>query len=371
MRILIDARKIADFGIGEYIKQLLIHYNKMATDDEYIIITNKGAEFPLHLNRNFRLVPVRIGLYSAVEFLMMGLIINGMDADIVHFPHFTVPLFVKAPVVTTIHDLIHLKYINTMFSHFHKFYLLPILKYAVIRSDSLIAVSRTARNEIIRHYGLQEKKIDIIYNGLNGFEPPSEKIQDTLGIKNPYFLYVGNLKFHKNLINLIRGFSAFLKESGKQADLVLAGIEKSKNKSAFINYVSKYIDPDRIITTGYLSSGELSSLYSNAMGLCLVSLCEGFGLPALEAAGFSIPVIASENSPMQEFLQKSGIYVNPYSISEIKDAMLYVFRNKDRLTKELKSKKLGSFRWCISAEKTYAVYRELYERRKKQICSSA
>jgi glycosyltransferase involved in cell wall biosynthesis len=363
VRIVIDARKISDFGIGEYIRQLLLNFNKYTGRDEFFIIVRDAGSFPLSLGSNFHLLENRAGLYSMRELLHLGISINRLKADIVHFPHFTVPFFIsrESRVITTIHDLIHRKFIDLMFTPLHKYYLLPVLRYAVSRSDSIISVSRKTKDDIVRHYGVADRKIRIIYNGLNGFDEAGKASLDGLNIKIPYFLYVGNLKFHKNLINTVRGFSMFQRESGADVRLVLAGVENNKSLGSFKNYIKRYIDLSRIITTGYLSSAELSLLYKKASGLCLASLCEGFGLPALEATQFKTPVIASSSSPMEEFLPEGTVYVNPYSIKEMKDAFSYVYSNRESLRESMDTKFLEDFRWYISAEKTYGLYREIYE----------
>ncbi len=361
MKIIIDARKISDFGIGEYIRQLLVNYNKYINNDEYLILVKNKDEFPLKLNSNFRLISTDTGLYSLKELFYLGLFINGLKGDIIHFPHFTVPLFIKGRVITTIHDLIHLKYMDLMFSPLHKYYLLPVLKYAIRRSDAILTVSEKTKNDIIHYYGIGKKRLDVIYNGLNGFDENRGKNARPGNIRSPYFLYVGNLKFHKNLINIIRGFAMFEREAGKDIRIVLAGVEKNRSLDGFLRYTDRYIDRSKIITTGYLSSGGLAKLYENSLGLCLISLCEGFGLPALEAMHFQIPVIASKDSPMEEFLKENGIYVDPYSIKEIKNAFSYVYNNQQSLRKSVDKARLKDFQWSISAERTYNVYREVYE----------
>lgn len=363
MRIVIDARKIGDFGIGEYIKQILMNFSHYPYNDDYYLIIQKEKDFPLELGSNFYLIPTEIKPYSVKEVFFLGLLINKLKPDIVHFPHFTVPIFIKARVITTIHDLIYLKYIDLFYTPLHKFYLLPVMNYAVKRSDALITVSQKAGEDIKKHYHIHDKKLNIIHNGLNSFRSLKTDIKESLGIRNPYFLFTGNLKFHKNLINIIKAFSVFTEKIDQDIDLVLAGIGRNNSFEAFMDYISRYIDTKRVIPTGFLSNAELGELYENALGLLIVSLCEGFGLPALEAMNFDIPVIASKDSPMAEFLRENGIYVNPFSIKEIESAMSFVFYNNERLKGNMNNKEtLKEFQWSISAEKTYDIYRKVYEK---------
>lgn len=374
MRIIIDARKIMDFGIGQYIRQLLVHYNRFDRNDEYIVIVKKG-DYPQvcqSLNANFKIVPVNTGLYSLKEMLSFGLFINRLKGDIVHFPHFTVPLFIKTKVITTIHDIIYLKYIDIFYGPLHKIYLFPVMSHAVKRSDAIITVSKTTRHDLLDYYKghtafkILQKKINTVYNGISPVNY-SDTVKPEGVLPNlPFFLYVGNLKPHKNLINLIRGFSLFLREGGRIACFILAGIGNSDSCMYFLQYIKKYTDPDRIIALGHLSDKEIAWLYKNALGLCLVSLCEGFGLPALEAVYAGTPVIVSKGSAMQEYLKDTGIFVNPFSLTEIRDALCDVFDNNSILRRSLKTKsgQISGLQWANTAEKTYNIYKRTF----KSVC---
>lgn len=352
VRIVIDARKLGDFGIGEYIKQLLLAFRDLARSDQVFFLHAKDRPPAFAMPAHFHPVPVAVPRYSMQEFFLLGRHINRLRPQVVHIPHYTAPLSVRAPLLCTIHDLIHLHMMDVVYTPAHRWYAHTVLRYAVKRAQRIIAVSQATRRDLVRFFPACANKLAVVHNGVEA-QPAGATGKRPTAPTADYYLYVGNCKAHKNLINLIRAYEIYRQEAGQPARLVLAGVASNPDWPWLKKYLSRYTAWQNIDTTGFLPRSRLFSLYRGCRALCLVSMHEGFGLPALEAASQQRPVIASKPSPMQEFLQQNVLWVNPFSIRQIADAFHRV--------PEMEAEPAGApaaLCWQSTAEKTYALYRE-------------
>ena len=183
---------------------------------------------------------------------------------------------------------------------------------SVLYSDKIVTVSKFSKDEIIKYTRAQEKKVVVIYNGL------SDKFQNSrVGVvSEKYFLFVGNVKPHKNLKRLIKAYKLFLKENTNyklyivgQKDGFLTGENNIENE--VIGY-EEYIK-----FTGYISDEKLQEYYANTALFIFPSLYEGFGYPILEAMFYSRKIIASHIASISEIGEDKISYFNPYQPEDI------------------------------------------------------
>ena len=111
MRIAIDARKLRDYGIGTYIRNLLRHLARLDDKTEYVVLCREEDQaFAAELGANFRAVPEKSGGYSIREQFAVPLALRRERADLFHAPHYVLPALIPCPSVVTIHDCIHLRF---------------------------------------------------------------------------------------------------------------------------------------------------------------------------------------------------------------------------------------------------------------------
>lgn len=259
--------------------------------------------------------------------------------------------------VITVHDITPVLFPETQnrMHVFHHKYILPsILK----RADAIITDSENSRQDILRYYRINEKKVRAIYLGVDeSYRPASEKSNFVKSIAGPYILNVGTLEPRKNLTTLVRAFR-LAKEEGLPHKLVITGIKGWGNTG--IETEIKGIGRD-VVLAGYVAQEELPSLYSHADLFVYPSLYEGFGLPPLEAMACGTPVITSNISSLPEVVGDAAITVEPTDERKLSEMILKVLGDAE-LKGSLKKRGIERaklFSWEKTAEETLKVYKQL------------
>jgi glycosyltransferase involved in cell wall biosynthesis len=297
MRIGIDARKIADFGIGTYIRGLLGGLAALDNDDEIVAFAPANAAIPEGIEH----IVVDAPHYSARELITLGRAANRARLDVFHAPHYVVP-FTHVPLVVTIHDLIHLH--QPMRNPLAPLYARAMIRRAVKRARRVLTVTETVKSQLETELGA--KNVLVTPNGVT-IPSTADRRLPTAGS----FLYVGNDKPHKNVDTLIEAFARV-----PDAQLVLAG-------GAFERFRGR----ERIDVRGFVSEEELSTLYRNAIALVMPSIEEGFGLPALEAMAHGTAVITSLAPALVEVTGGAALHVDARDASALAAAMTRVMRD--------------------------------------------
>lgn len=363
IRIGIDARLYGpkQTGPGRYVQKLIQNLEKIDSNNQYIIFLRKENwnEYQPK-NKNFKKVLADCHWYTLKEQILMPFKIRQAKVDLMHFPHFNVPVFCFKPFVVTIHDLI-LKRFPTRrvsalepFSYWFKNIAYHLVIYSAIkRSKKIIAISNYTKKDILKYFSIDSKKIKVIYEGAPQeiFNSSNDNILKKHNISKPYLLYVGNAYPHKNLERLIMAFDG-LNKNGMQ--LVLAG-----RLDFFYKKIQKRFSGFKnIVFTDFILDKDLPTLYQNASLYIFPSLCEGFGLPPLEAMTYQIPVVSSKATCLPEILGQAAIYFNPEDIEDMKQKIKLVLEDK-QLQKELilqGNKKIREYSWVKMAQEVLREY---------------
>jgi glycosyltransferase involved in cell wall biosynthesis len=364
MKICIDARKISDSGIGTYLQNLLRRFHAMDNTNEYFLLfpPSEIENFD-YTNPKFHKRINRSPKYSVWEHLSIPLALHSVNADIFHSPHYVTPWIKTKPTVVTIHDLIHLRFPQFLPSRAAYWYARAVLARSVHTADIVITVSEGSKRDLLELLKVQEKKIRVIYNGVDEtFRKAAPEcfilLEQQFGLREGYMLYVGNFKAHKNLLRLLHAFAQI--NSNLCPYLVLAGesLEKYKRLRDAIQDLGL---AQRVLAVGKVTSEQLNLLYSFAALLVFPSLYEGFGLPPLEAMRCEVPVVASNSSCLPEILGDAALYFDPYSVDDMTDKLNLVLQEAG-LRRELISKgkeRSHFFPWEAAAQKTLRAYEEL------------
>ncbi len=267
--------------------------------------------------------------------------------------------FIKIKIITTIHDVIHLLYPSK--GIFQKLIAKFLMNIAINKSEKIITVSESSKNDIIKYYPNANNKINVIYNGVNEFyyEAPNEKELKRIILKyslpKKYILYVGNYLRHKNIKRLLKAFKKLVLVN-KGHYLILAG----GIKATVVNRVVDKETLSRIIVLPFLSMEELHCIYYLSDFVIIPSLYEGFGLPVLEAMACKSAVICSHIPVFEELFGNIPYYVNALDIDDIANAMIKLSKDED-LKLEIAQNgynKSHEFSW----EKSCRKHIELYEK---------
>ena len=203
-------------------------------------------------------------------------------------------------------------------------------------------MSEFSKHRIIKYAGNYGKVIKVLYCGLDGEELKAklnlnsfEKIRTKYNLPEDYFLYIGSIKPHKNLITALNAFNLWRSKYNGDSKLVLVGIKPSdlSNNSEVLNL----IDKNSTIIPGYVPDDDLSVFYNNAKCLIFSSLYEGFGLPPLEAMIYGCPVLTSNSASLPEICGTAALYFEPLDFEELADKMEQII-NDDNLRNELVEK---------------------------------
>ena len=348
-RIAIDTRMIHHSGIGRYIRNLLDQYRQIApTEMEFILLGNQKLLESYTDNDTFKIYHYPPGIYGIGE--QFGFYeLQKLNADLLHVPHYNIPVMYTGKMIVTIHDLIHYLYPETVSRRFGRGYANFLLKQALRKATIIIPHTQSVKHEIQRCFQVPENRIRPVFPGSDHLVKISAGQSDTgtlqsLKINLPYFLYVGIDKPHKNLQRLTDAFNHFHKHVNSSYSLVLTGPMLPTHRSANIVY------------TGAVSDETLKTLYGNATALILPSLSEGFGFSAVESLREGTPVLASDIPTLHEVLGQHALYFDPFDIMSVVTTMKTIIESP--MDKSLLTQQAEKYTWKKTAEQVLKLYLE-------------
>jgi glycosyltransferase involved in cell wall biosynthesis len=372
MRIGIDARFFGSIGkgLGRYTQKLIENIEALDDQNQYFVFLRKeNWEEYQPRNKNFQKVLADIPWYGLREQFQFPKIIKKHKLDLMHFPHFNVPVFYKGKFVVTIHDLILLHHstkrastLSPFFYFFKKTAYNFVIRRAVRKSEKIIAVSKHTKGDIEKYFGTPSEKIIVTYEAIDASQKalsePGEKILKKYGIMKPYLLYVGNAYPHKNLERLVLVFREIRKKH-PHLHLVFVGKE-----DYFYRRLKKFVSDNfakNVIFADYVPDDHLGIVYRDALLYVFPSLYEGFGLPPLEAMARNIPVASSSASCLPEILGEAAAYFDPKAMSEMAETIEKAIVDGE-LRRELMEKgqeQIKKYSWKKMARETLNIYKNI------------
>jgi glycosyltransferase involved in cell wall biosynthesis len=367
VRIGIDARKLHDFGIGTYIRNLLRHLARLDSQTEFVIFCRPEDRDALAaVGENFRPVPETSGNYSIAEQVRIPWALKREGVTLFHAPHYVLPPLVRCRSVVTIHDVIHLMFPQYLPNRIAFSYAKWSITQAAQRATRVMTVSQSSKRDILRFVDTEPDKIDVIYNAYDerfAMEPREEdvvRVRERYQLTDEFVLYAGNVKPHKNLERLIDAFALVRKRGLDHLKLVLIGDEISKY-TALRRAVHQHQLHNYVRFLGYLPEETLAVMYRLAGVFVFPSLYEGFGLPPLEAMASGTPVVTSNVSSLPEVAGDAAVLVDPYDPQAIADGIYRVLTD-EKLRRALIHKgiaRAGQFSWEQSVRRVRQIYGEV------------
>lgn len=369
MRIALDARKIHDFGIGTYIRNLVHELAVLEPDSEFVLFTRPAdLGVAAQAGPNCRSVAEKARPYSLAEQFRLPLAAWRAGADLLHAPHYVLPPLTRGKTVVTIHDCIHLRFPQYLPGRAASVYAHGMIRAAARRADRILTVSDASKSDILHYTGVAEAKVVVIPNGLDArfAAAPSdeaiERVRLRFQLSHPFVLYVGNIKPHKNLARLIEAFALARQDGPDDLQLVVIGDEIS-NYPALRQAVHRHRLDKHVRFFGFQPAATLVVFYRLARAFVFPSLYEGFGLPPLEAMANLTAVVTSNVSSLPEVAGDAALLVDPYDSEAIADGIRRVVHD-DALRASLVERgriRAAEFSWAKSAAATLAVYRQVLE----------
>lgn len=337
MRIGIDARMVFYTGIGRHVLNLLLRLPAFSRQDDFVYFIRPEDEVRLsgllsgdkEVSNTVRLVPTISGIYNLAEQTEHLRILEKERLDLLHVPHFNVPIRYRGGLVVTVHDLIqaHFPSQDNLMAQIKKIGYKYVISQAMQKASKIIAVSDYTKQDIITTFGVESGKIQVIHNGVDEKWSSSKVTPDKkkqvlkrLDLETPFFLYVGLSSPHKNLLRLVEAMAIVRQELEKQDlsyQLALVGKKDERYLPAIMELIQKKDMQDCVKILDHVSDEDLLVLYKSASAFVFPSLYEGFGLPPLEALQAGLPVLSSSATCLPEVLGEGVIYFDPLDMAEI------------------------------------------------------
>ncbi len=366
-RIGIDARKLQDFGIGTYVRNLVRALAQIDTgglDLRYaLLVRPEDREQLADLPGNFELVVESAPVYSLRELVTLSWRLWRQHLDLYHATHYVLPAALASRVVVTIHDIIHLLYPEFLPSRMAFFYARRMIHRSLTRGDRIIAVSQNTRADLMQQFAVDGRKIEVIYNGVEDVfrrRLPDEEVERalrSLGISRPYLLFVGNPKPHKNLDTVVQAYARARRLAPFDAPLVCAG---NRSGSEFkIRQRAEHLGiGDQVRLLGHVAQEILPAIYQGATLFLYPTLYEGFGLPVVEAMASGVAVVTSNTSALKEIAQGYAHLVDPLDVAAMAKAIAQCMSDADHrdALARLGLRRAQDFRWEQAAARTLGLY---------------
>ncbi len=366
--IAIDARKIRDFGIGTYIRNLIRELGRQDLENNYLVLIgpeSRGSGVLGGLPKNFRIVTQRAPVYSLRELVALSWQLYRTRVDLYHATHYVLPTIVPCKAVVTIHDIIHLLYPEYLPNRLAFLYAERMIKRSLHRGDRIIAVSENTKSDLQNYYRVGGEKIEVVHNGIESAftkelsEEEIDRWRANLGLRAPYLLFVGNPKPHKNLDNVVKAFARALRRQDFPHDLVCVG-DRGEGGFKIRQRAEQLGIKDRIVQLGHVTQEALPAIYQGASLFLYPTLYEGFGLPVVEAMASGVPVITSNTSALKEIAAGYSHLVNPLDVDGMAKAIGQCLSDEEhrQSLSKLGLRRSQDFRWDQAAAKTLEIYRD-------------
>jgi glycosyltransferase involved in cell wall biosynthesis len=363
MKIAFDLRRIGNPGIGRYMKCLAESIAAQAPEHEYLLILPPESEHLVHAP-NAQKLCTGLKYYSFREQFELPRILSRHRVDLLHSPHFLLPLVRPCPAVATIHDVIYLACPEDLPSLSGRLYYRTMMNACARMATCLITDSEHSGNEIVRYLHADPAKIEIVYPAVDPFfqsgADPAEVIsaRSRFGLDREYILCVGIYKPRKNHTRLLKAFQLLLTH-GAQSQLVIAG-PMGEGESVLRRLSQELGIAQHVSFTGFVHDADLRAIYSGARVCVCPSLYEGFGFTVLEAMACGTPVACSSSTSLPEVAGKAALYFDPHKPEEMAVQLCRAFSDdavRASLIADGRSNLLR-FNWAETARQTLAVYHQ-------------
>jgi glycosyltransferase involved in cell wall biosynthesis len=376
LHIVIDARRIRDFGIGTYIRSLIHALGGIDRTSRYTIVSNSAGMSELKgLPENFNTAIYARRDHSTLDHLAFPIFLRGLSPDLVHIPLNRVPILMIRPYVVTVHDMANIffeKETSSIRMQLRRFRFRRGLK----RADRVIAVSEATKRDVENVMGIPPARIRRVYNAPdpgfferaprgNGVE--QDKILERYQINYPYILYAGAIRRHKNIPRLVEAFAVVRDQLAghplyQDLRLVIIGDNISRYPAVRQAVIKSRVE-NAVRFLGFVPFDTLRCFYESAAAFVFPSRYEGFGLPPLEAMACGAPVVASNVSSLPEVVGEAAVQINPENVFDIARGIREVLLDEELRARLIRRgrEQAARFSWNWTARQVLEIYREVVD----------
>lgn len=371
--IVIDARRIRDFGIGTYIRSLVHALGLIDHHNQYTLVSGPDdARTLTGLPENFRIAIYGRADTHPLDHVFFPIFLQSLSPDLVHIPLNRIPLLMIRPYVVTVHDM------SSLLFEFHgsetrmrlRRYL---FRRGLVRASRVIAVSEATRRDLQNLLGVSLEHVRRVYNApdpeflahrdeSDGQE--RSRILERYQISYPFLLYAGNIRPHKNVPRLVEAFAVVRDQLSshpiyKDLRLIIIGDTISQYPSVR-QAVIKSRAESVVRFLGFVPFDTLRCFYESAAAFVFVSRYEGFGLPPIEAMACGTPVVTSNVSSLPEVVGDAAVQVNPENVFEIARGIREVLLDEDLRATLIRCgrEQAARFSWERTAREVLEIYGE-------------
>ena len=347
-------------GISNYFYNLSKELSKLNEEIKFISPIHKNNYLNLIKKKNKKGIYIKflpslgIKLYESLNHIISNNIINSLKPDIIHETYYSKKNYKNnVKIVCTVYDMI-----NEVFPNYSKksSEITNMKLETVNRADRIFCISKKTKDDLIKFFNVDDKKIQVTYlsSSYEGFKYQKIKKKEF----EDCLLFVGSRHGYKNFENFIKAYSN-LKFLQNNFRIIFFGGEKPgkyefdilKKNNVKKNKILFYTDNDY----------DLSYIYSNVLALVYPSLYEGFGIPILEAMSLGCPVVSSDGGALKEIGGEGINYFNPMNIDDISYKIEMTLNSSNSVNKiiDYGLNRSKQFSWKKCAEQTLKVYNSL------------
>jgi glycosyltransferase involved in cell wall biosynthesis len=374
VKIAIDIRRMTEFGVGTYIRNVVRTLGRLDHETTYFLIgpPEKVKEIG-SLPPNFHTVPLVQPERSLKGYREFRAIVKRLKCDLVHIPNlFSIPRALPCPYVMTVHDILeHMSRAREQTGFWRSVHF-QMTKRVLRGAARIFAVSNFTKLEIEKLFNIPAGRIEVVYNAiderlLHGHASAADRqlIVERYQVTYPFLLYAGRISPHKNVVRMIEAFSALKTELEKDQvypdlKLIIIGDDLSGNPDLRRTVIRSGMQND-VRFLGFVPIEVLRTFYDAAKIFVFPSLYEGFGLPPLEAMAHGTPVVTSNVTSLPEVVGNAAVLVHPENVFEIMRALHRVLMDQP-LREKMKERSLRQatkFSWEKSVRRIRDVYQEV------------
>ena len=341
MRIGIDGACLSNRrGFGRFARQMVEALARAGSPHDFAVLVDRPSLGSTPIPDGFETIAVEVkeapsraaaasGRRSVADMLAVTRAIARAKLDLIYFPasYSFVPVWGVKRVVVTLHDTLALAHPELVFPGGKGRLAWKAKEHAAVAwSDRVVTVSETAKRDIVSWFKLADDRVHVVSEGTDpAFSPrlgaEGIEVLRRYGIDpgQRYWLYVGGLSPHKNLLRLIEAFSGLDDERlvivGDFGDVFHTHVPELRAA------VERHRIEDRVRFTGFVPDDDLAHLYTRAYALVQPSLMEGFGLPTVEAMACGTPIVSSTAGSLPEVVGDAGEFFDPTDVMSIATAI--------------------------------------------------
>jgi len=385
LKIVIDARRLRDFGIGTYIRNLIQALAKADQKNHYELVVSPGQATMLSgLPPQFQIATYSRDETRPAEEIAFPLFLRRYSANVYHIPLNRVPFFMPKPYVVTVHDMASLLFSEEsgMRMNLRRYR----FRRGLLRSGKILAVSAATRRDMVQTLGIPGDRVRLVYSapapeffrrghsadaraaGPQTEEHERRRILERYQINYPFLLYAGNIRPQKNIPRLVEAFAVVRGELANHPEysdlrLIIIGDQIARNPAVRHAVIHSRVE-NCARFLGFVPFDTLRVFYECAAAFVFPSLYEGFGLPPLEAMASGTVVVTSNVSSLPEAVSDAAMLVNPENVFDIARGIREVLLDPELRAKLVAKGKeqAARFSWDRTAREVIEVYEEVARR---------